>query len=352
MWRNSSGDPNLMTSAAQRMPEEAGGVTIVMPTYNHGRFISDALDSVFAQSLLPSTVLVLDDASTDGTADVVRPYLGRLPHVDYSRMATNGGVIRMLNAGLEKVKTEYVVFLAADDMLDPAALEKCRAVMNENPQAAVCGVLARYIATDKRVLPTPALFDFGSRPRFWSPDECLSFLHRHGALFGGNGAMYRTAMLREAGGFAAELRSFCDGFRIQQLALGGGVCIVPEVLASWRQHADTYAATHRADPAGAMAIVKAVEAELAQRHSPFPPAYAARLRGRLRFAAALAAVARRPVDEAVLRQSLAAYPGVVAGAIVALARFAGTAVAKATLALLLRPFDIPRALRRRPTPVT
>jgi hypothetical protein len=54
----------------------------------------------------------------------------------------------------------------------------------------------------------------------------------------------------------------------------------------------------------------------------------------------------------VLRQSLAAYPGVVAGAIVALARFAGPAVAKAMLALLLRPFDIPRALRPRPTPVT
>lgn len=342
----------MTISAVQRTPVEVGGVTIVMPTYNHGHFIADALDSVFAQSLPPSTVVVLDDASTDGTSDVVEPYLGRHPHVDYSRMAKNSGVIPMLNAGLEKVKTEYVVFLAADDMLDPAALEKCCAVMNDNPRAAVCGVLARYIATDKRVLPTPALFDFGNRPRYWPPHECLGFLHRHGALFGGNGAMYRTAMLRDAGGFAVELRSFCDGFRIQQLALRSGVCIVPEVLASWRQQVKTYAATHRADPGAAIAIVKAVEAELASPQSPFPPAYAGRLRGRLRFAAALAAAARRPIDKAVLRQSLAAYPGVVAEAIAILARFAGTALAKVMLALLLRPFDIPRALRPRPTPVT
>ena len=338
--------------AQQTEQKLESGVTIVMPTYNHAQYIADALDSVFNQALLPVRVLVLDDASTDDTADVVRPYLGREPHVEYQRMTPNRGVIKMLNIGLDLVTTEYVVFLAADDMLDPRALISCYSVMNQHLGAAVCGVLARYIDAEKRVLPTPALYDFGAEKRYLPPDECLSWLHRRGALFGGNGAMYRTRMVREAGGFAAELRSFCDGFLIQELALRGGVCIVPEVLASWRQQPQTYAAIHRADPTGALAIVDAVELELGKPQSPFPPAYAGRLRGRLRFAAALAAVACRPINQNVLRQSLKAYPRPFACAIAMLARFAGVRVAKVALALLLRPFDIPHGLKARPAPVT
>lgn len=338
--------------AEQQIPEDADGVTIVVPTYNHGHFIGDALDSIFAQSLPPSVVLVLDDASIDGTDDFVRPYLSGGLHVEYVRMQTNAGVIRMLNAGLENVRTEYVLFLAADDILEPTALEKSLAVMSKNPLAAVCGVLARYIDVDKRVLPTPGLFRFGDSPRYWSPAECLGFLNRDGALFSGVGAMYRTDMLRAAGGFSQKMYSFCDGFRIQQLALHYGVCIVPELLASWRQQGTNFSATQRVNPAGMLATVEGVDAELAQMKTPFPSTYAARLLARLRFDAALAAIAVRPVDKTVLRQSLAAYPNVFAEAIGAVACFVGTAAAKAMLALLLRPFDIPRALRRRQTPET
>lgn len=322
-------------------------VTVVIPTYNHGHFISDALDSVCAQSHLPARTLILDDGSTDNTADVVRPYLGRLSCVEYVRMPQNRGVIEMLNTGLDMVATEYVVFLAADDMLDATLLDKCIAIMRCNSQAPVCGVLARYVDEMKRSVPTPGLFDFGREPRYMPPGECLRWLYRHGALFGGNGAMYRAEPLRRHGGFASELRSFCDGFRIQEMALSDGVCIVPEVLASWRQRSVTYAAVNRTDPVAALAIAEAVDAHLQRERSPFPPSYADRLRNRLRFAAAVAAIDRVPVDRAALRRALAAYPGAVAGFVTLFLRLAGRHAAKAALAVLLRPFDIPRVLRRR-----
>ena len=246
-----------------------------------------------------------------------------------------------LNVGLERVANEYVVFLAADDMLDATALEKCSAIMNRNPRAPICGVLARYVDEDKRNLPTPALFDFGAEARYLPPKECLRWLYRHGALFGGNGAMYRTEPLRQRGGFASDLRSFCDGFKIQELALSDGACVVPEVLASWRQRDTTYAAVNRIDPAAALAIADAVDVLLRHDRSPFPPEYARRLRGRLRFAAAQAAVCCVPGDWAVLRHALTAYPGVVAGIAALFARLAGPRAAIAVLAVLLRPFDIP-----------
>lgn len=159
--------------------------------------------------------------------------------------------------------------------------------------------------------------------------------------------MYRAKPLLAHGGFSPELQSFCDGFRIQELALAGGVCIVPEILASWRQRDDGYAAVGRADPEAQIAILNAVEAKLSLSQSIFPKNYADRLRQRLRFAAAMAAVKKQPVDEAALRIALATQIKIVPSVFAALARTLGRAAAITIFALYFRPYDIPRHLMRR-----
>lgn len=323
-----------------------GAVTVVIPTYNHGHYIGEALDSLFAQTRLPDRVLVLDDASTDATADAVQPFLGRTPSIEYIRFDENRGVVPMLNVGLDKVATEFVTFLAADDTIDATALEKCASILAAHPQSPLCGVYARYIDESGNALPTPGIFDFGAVARYVPPDECLARLKGDGALFGGNGAMYRTAPLREHGGFSAELLSFCDGFRIQDLALSGGVCIVPEVLASWRRSGESYAAATQADPKSALAILRALEAQL-KACPHFPSAYASRLLRRWQFTAALAGVECAPPNKRTVREALRSRSPLVAAFAASAAGVLGRSALVALLALYLRPFDIVRALKRR-----
>jgi hypothetical protein len=324
-----------------------GQLTIVLPTYNHGHYIGPALDSVFAQTRQPDRVLLLDDGSTDNTAEVIQPYLNRVPRIDYVRMPSNRGVVAMLNAGLAMTETEFVLFLAADDMLAPEAVEQLLAALIRNPKAAVCGMFARLIDEAGIPLHRPRDFDFGDRPRYVAPDECLLRLYRDGGLFGGNGATYRTGLLKNAGGFSPDLMSFCDGFRIQDLALRHGVCIVPAALALWRQRSSSYAAIGRSHPDVSLAILEAVSTRLNDPRTIFPRNYGARLVKRLRYAAALAALATDNPSLDAVRKAIGKTRGFFPGLLTGLRRFAGLKFAASALALYLRPFDIVPGLLRR-----
>jgi glycosyltransferase involved in cell wall biosynthesis len=317
----------------------------VLPTYNHAHYISQALDSVLAQSILPEQIIVLDDASTDHTAAVVDRYNGLHPRLEYVRFEKNGGVIHAMKVGLAKVEVDFVVFLAADDTLDSSALEKCLNVMRQHSRSAVCGLFARYIDESGRRMKTPPQFDFGSHARYVEPGECLKRLMRDGALFGGNGAMYRARRLKEIGGFASELGSFCDGYAVQQLALSDGVCIVPEELASWRQRATSYAASSRANPKAILGIIDAIEKRADRQHLPF--AYTDRLLKRMHFQAVEAALRSKPLDAAILRMALPESGRSCANFLARLASLTGRPSAIALTALMLRPFDIGGALMRR-----
>ncbi len=324
-----------------------GRLTVIVPTYNHAHFIGQALDSVFAQSRPPERVLVLDDGSTDDTADVMKPYLGRKPPVEYVRMTTNRGVVAALNTGVSMVESEFVVFLAADDMLAPAAVEKSLSVLTQNPQAALCGMFVKLIDEAGGLLKRPRDFDFGMQARYVPHEECLARLYRDGGLFGGNGVVYRTRYLQEGGGFSAELMAFCDGFRIQELALRYGVCIVPESLVTWRQRTTSYAATSRSDPGVSLAILDAVRGQLQAPSSIFPRNYGLRLEKRLRYSAAAAALAVEQFDLSAVQAAIGASSLFIPRLLVTLRRIAGTWAANAALLFYLRPFDIVPGLLRR-----
>lgn len=93
----------------------------MIPTYNSAATVTAAIESALAQEPAPAQVVVVDDGSTDGTADALRRFVGR---IEYVRQA-NQGPAAARNAGLARLATDTVVFLDADDLLLPGALA-CR----------------------------------------------------------------------------------------------------------------------------------------------------------------------------------------------------------------------------------
>src|SRR5687767_1556977 len=89
-------------------------VSIVIPCFNHGRFLADAIDSACAQREVTTDVMVVDDGSTDNSRDVARRYPGVRTLVQ-----PNGGVARARNAGFAATRGDVVIFLDADDRLLP-----------------------------------------------------------------------------------------------------------------------------------------------------------------------------------------------------------------------------------------
>jgi len=119
-------------------------VTVVIPTFNSAATIKRALDSVLAQTVLPGRVIVVDNASTDATAEIVEnvPVDNRC-EVKLVRQPRNGGPGAARNAGWNLVRTQFVAFLDSDDSWHPKKLEQQLDVAGRHPNDCFFGHTTR-----------------------------------------------------------------------------------------------------------------------------------------------------------------------------------------------------------------
>src|SRR5215469_2288578 len=110
-------------------------VSMVIPCYNYGHFLEEAVSSVLDdQEGVDVRVLIIDDASPDDSAEVARKIAAREPRVDVTVHATNKGNIATYNEGLlEWAEGDYCVLMSADDRLTPGALRRARDLLDAHP---------------------------------------------------------------------------------------------------------------------------------------------------------------------------------------------------------------------------
>ena len=107
-------------------------VSVIMPVYNGVRFVAKAIESLLAQDFRDWELIVVNDGSTDGTADVLAGFTDDRIHVFHQ---ANGGEAVARNRGLDAVSAEYVAFLDADDLYLPNALGDMSAYLDAHPEA-------------------------------------------------------------------------------------------------------------------------------------------------------------------------------------------------------------------------
>ena len=111
-------------------------LSVVMPSYNAESFIEETLHSVKCQTFQDFEVIIVDDASTDLTAELVTPFLSD-SRFRLIRRPANGGVAAALNTGIGTASGEWLAFLGADDLWMPEKLEKQVALAREHSDAAL-----------------------------------------------------------------------------------------------------------------------------------------------------------------------------------------------------------------------
>jgi glycosyltransferase involved in cell wall biosynthesis len=115
-----------------RVTVEAPIVSAVIPTYNAGKYLPDAVRSVLDQTLGEWELLIIDDGSTDGTTNIVAPFLAD-SRVQYIRTA-NAGVSTARNHGVSRARGRYVAFLDADDAWEPQNLQTTSAFLDQDAE--------------------------------------------------------------------------------------------------------------------------------------------------------------------------------------------------------------------------
>ena len=210
-------------------------VSVVIPLYNHERFVSAAIESVLSQTVRPREVLCIDDGSTDGSRRVVEALASQHPSVRFwSR--PNEGAHRTINEGIREASGRYVAILNSDDIYHPERLRRCLAVLEEDP--GVAGVATEIAFVD----------DGDNAIRFPWYEETHAFYEQIGdlglALVNGNFLMttsnivVRGAVFDEIGGFDALRYAHDLDFFLRLLALGKRLAVLPEQLLTYRVHAN------------------------------------------------------------------------------------------------------------------
>lgn len=125
-------------------------VSVVIPAYNAAPYIAEAITSVVAQTFADWELIVVDDGSTDDTAERVAPFLSDA-RISFHRKA-NGGVSTARNLGITVAKADLIALLDADDYWLPTKLEKQIAIMAQYPDVGVCGSGRNHVSPSGEVL--------------------------------------------------------------------------------------------------------------------------------------------------------------------------------------------------------
>jgi glycosyltransferase involved in cell wall biosynthesis len=129
-------------------------VTIFLPVYNGANYIQQAIDSVLAQTYTNWTFLIVDNCSTDDTAEICKPYLTD-PRFKYVLNETNLGVHGNFHKALSLCSTPYFAYLSHDDIyVRPDAFEEARGILEADKSLAMVNAPVRWLDQNSEFIPS------------------------------------------------------------------------------------------------------------------------------------------------------------------------------------------------------
>jgi glycosyltransferase involved in cell wall biosynthesis len=273
---------------------------VVLPNYNHAKFIGRALAALLRQERAADEIIVIDDGSTDDSVAVIEAIAAVTPRIHFLRNPNNVGVIPTLQRGLEAASGKYIYFAASDDWVFPDFFAVAMRRLEADPDVGLfCGEAMLIDGRNNRPFAVrPAV-----RPRLRAGRIEAAAVQRllrstdNWILTGS--AVFRRDCVTWAGGFDARLGSFADGFIARKVALKYGFLFEPEIVASWVVFPDSVSRKTALDLQRTKYILDVVPALIAADPG-FPSWYANAFRDRWRFAACRLALQADPIARSVL----------------------------------------------------
>jgi glycosyltransferase involved in cell wall biosynthesis len=233
------------------VPERLGSITVVIAAHNASNTVGAAVASSLADGAV-TECLVVDDASTDGTAQLVRRLADRDPRIEVVERSQRGGPARARNDGLARARGARVCFLDADDELLDGALRALEGAFTDSPGAVAA--MGRFVAVDTG----DEAVDVGR----WTADQLHPVVRRHGRLIESPHGVTDEALVtrlispppgawlvdvttaRAVGGFNPAARRSEDLELLVRLAECGEIACVERDVLRYLQHAAQRSAAH------------------------------------------------------------------------------------------------------------
>lgn len=206
----------------------SSSVSVFVPSYNHAPFVERTLRSIFAQTLAPEKLIVIDDGSKDESARIIQNALRDCPFQNELIARENRGLSATLNEGFAKSgDTEFFAYLGSDDIWFPQFLEERIKLLERRKNARLAFGHAFLIDENDQIIDSTA--DWTS----FADGDMLPFLLR-GQIFSSPSVVYRRKAIENYGW---NENSVLEDYELYlKLCADGEFALDSRILCAWRQH--------------------------------------------------------------------------------------------------------------------
>jgi len=211
-------------------------VSVLMPVFNSEAYVGAAIESILAQTFSDFELVIIDDASQDGSADVIRSYAQRDARIRFFPLERNVGIADVRNHALASARGKYIAVLDSDDVSLPERLRKQLRFLEANPHIGALG--ARFREVDQNLKPLREQLNPLSHP--------LIVLNM---FIGGGFILHSTLVTRREilcaiGGYEAGRRKFDDLELHSRLLAETQIryANLPDILVLYRRHKQSVSA--------------------------------------------------------------------------------------------------------------
>lgn len=197
-------------------------ISVLMPAYNVEKYIAEAIESILCQTFTDFEFIIINDGSTDNTADIVRKYDD--PRIRFIDNKQNQGLISVLNQGLDLCQGEYIARMDSDDIALPERFAKQVKYLDEHPDVVVVGAWTQLFGKLHDVCK-------------YLPNIKLMDLVIHGNQVAHPAAMLRTSVLRTNNIYYNSAYTHVEDYDLWTILLGyGEIHNIQEILLNYRWH--------------------------------------------------------------------------------------------------------------------
>lgn len=181
-------------------------VSVIVPNFNHAAYLPERLDSIVNQTFRDFEVLVIDDASTDNSREVISRYLKDDRFQAVFREQNSGNLFKNWNLGVKRAGGEYIWIAESDDYADPRFLETLVSNLDRNPSVGL--VYCQSVKVNERGEKNGSMLSYTADLDGWrweqsflnnGRDECVRFLIHKNTIPNASAVVFRKKVYVEAG---------------------------------------------------------------------------------------------------------------------------------------------------------
>ncbi|MBI5346641.1 MAG: glycosyltransferase [Chlamydiae bacterium] len=222
-------------------------LSVILVNYNYGHYITESTNAILSQSRLPEEFIIIDDASTDNSWEIITNLTKGLSFVKIIRHKINQGVMSTVNEGIKMATKDYLFLTASDDKMLPGFIEKNLTFLLSHPNVGAVSSIPGFFNNDNPF--QVEFFPMGKNEnRVFSAKEIIDAFKYQDYWIPGHTTILKTNLAQKFGGLNEKFKHSSDWFLNTQIALTNGMGYLSEPLAAMRIHGVSYSAKAKENP--------------------------------------------------------------------------------------------------------